>query len=219
MATTRLRQTTELLRRAALRLARPRAPVPRPHTLELPTQEQEEALLDRLILGGWEQGCWLDEHIATAALDAAGQRALFHAVADRVPLHREEALAAAGHHVPEMLPRYDAGPPDTCWVVLTQRCDLIKGLRQEPTVALARVMRWEAPDARSHTRRSLCLIRDEGLTAWVADLRESIVVPKTALGAYDARQCLSDAPKVRRRFAFDSPTASGAVRYLPRSSA
>lgn len=165
--------------------------------------EEEEALVDALILDGWEQGCWLDETVAKHSLNAEQQRTLFEVTAQRPGVHRELALAGQGHEIPETLPQDSKELPDVLWLVVTQRCDLIKGLRHEPTVALIRTTKWTAQAAKDKTRRSpyLYTVRQHDGSAWVADFRETIVVPKAVLTKYRARQCLDDGTAVRRRFA------------------
>jgi hypothetical protein len=192
-----------MLRRLLGRLW-PRRPAPAPPVGDIAriSEPDEEALVDRLILDGWEQGCWLPDGIGRHSLDAAAQRALFVACAGRRPLHRETALAERGP-IPETRPQDLTPPDDQVWLVTTQRCDLIKGLSQEPVVGLVRAARWLLPEARDRTRRSasLFIARIEGGWAWVADFRETIVVPKTALNGYPARQCLPDGDDARRGFA------------------
>jgi len=162
----------------------------------------EEALIDALILRGWEQGCWLDDSVAAHSLNARQQRALFAATAERPVVHREQHLAAQGHSIPETLPQNPDQPDDIAWVIVTQRCDLIKGLRHEPTVALVRATRWTVQEAKEKQRTPyLYTVRTQGDSAWVADFREMITIPKAVLREYQPRQCLGDGMKPRRRFA------------------
>lgn len=165
--------------------------------------EDEEALVDTLLLKGWEQGCWLDDRVAAHSMNAQQQRALFAATAQRLAVHREQHLAGQGCTIPEMLPHNSDEPDGVIWVIVTQRCDLIKGLRQEPTVTLVRATKWAAQDAKDKARRSphLYVMHKQGDGVWVADFRELIIVPKAALKDYQPRQCLSDGIKARRQFA------------------
>lgn len=176
-------------------------PPPPPAGILGPAEEQ--ALLDDLILGCWEQGCWLGEGIADLALDGPAQHALFAAAEGLAPLHREAALAATGHAIPELLAADPADPDPAAWLVLTQRCDLIKGLGQEPTVALVRMGRLPLAEARDRTRRSASfyLARATPEWGWVADFRQAIAIPKAALRGRPPQQCLADGAEARRRFA------------------
>lgn len=162
----------------------------------------EHALVDYLILEGWEQGCWLPDCVAKYSIDAASQRALFEACRYREPVHREELLTETSA-VPETLHQHAEAPHDQIWIVATQRCDLIKGLQAEPVVTLIRATKWAVQQAKDQTRRSpyLYLLRIMDKDAWVADFREVIVVPKAALQAYPARQILENGDTTRRRFA------------------
>lgn len=169
----------------------------------LPSSEEEEALVDAMILQGWEQGCWLNDSVAAYSLDARQQRAVFVATAQRLPIHREQYLADQGFTIPETLPQDGDEPDDVIWVVVTQRCDMIKGLRQEPAITLVRATKCAAREAKEKTRRSpyLYTIRAQGESAWVADFREIITIAKAILKGYQPRQCLRDGIKPRRRFA------------------
>ena len=159
-------------------------------------------MIDALILQGWEQGCWLDDSVAAYSLNAWQQRALFGATEERPVVHREQQLADQGREILETLPHDHDQPDDIIWVIVTQRCDLIKGLRHEPTVALVRVTRWTVREVKDKQRTPyLYTVRTQGDSAWVADFREIITIPKAVLREYQPRQCLGDGIKLRRRFA------------------
>lgn len=167
------------------------------------SEPEEERLLDALIRDGWEQGCWVEGTVATHALAPAELRRLMDACSSRDKIHREQAFIDHDLEIPESIPQSEDDPGDTAWVILNQRCDLIKGLHYEPTVTLARTTKMLAADATDKTRRSvtLHLVRTNGQFSWVVDLREVITIPKTALLDQAARQSLPDDITARGEFA------------------
>lgn len=169
----------------------------------LPTIEEEREVVTNLITQGWEQGCWVPDRIARHFLSAASQRAWLEVCGNRSRVHLEQELSDQGLPVPETIPQDTQCPDDTIWIVVSQRCDIIKGLRDEPIVSLIRATKWAALDARKITRRSanLSIARMQGDDAWVADFREAITIPKTALAAHTARQCMPTDESFRREFA------------------
>jgi len=184
--------------------ARTSGSAPRTTIIGVLPSDQEQGLIDTMLLDGWEQGCWLTDSVSQYSLDAASQHALFDAVAENAPLHREQYWEEQHANIPEALPCDPSQPEEVIWIIVTQRCDLIKGLSQEPTVQLVRATRWLRREAEDRTYNSsyLHIMRVDDIYAWVADFRRLIVVPKTVLRSHQARQCLAHNVDVRRRFSF-----------------
>ncbi len=144
----------------------------------------------------------MPEAIADHSLNASSQRELFEACKGRTLVHLESDLNEQGC-VPETLPQDPEQPDDSIWIVISQRCDLIKGLSAEPTVALVRATKEPVHEATGRTRRSSwqTIVRRQNGYAWVADLREIAIIPKTLLQDFKPRQCLPEGDDERRRFA------------------
>lgn len=167
------------------------------------TLDEERMLVGKLLTEGWEQGCWLPDSITQHSLDAASQRRLLDTCGTRSRLHLEEELLAQGKQVPETIPQDEQCPDDTVWLLASQRCDVIKGLRDEPLVSLIRATKRHRTDAQQLARKSpnLSIARVEGDDAWVVDFREVITIPKAALASFQVRQCLPSDEQFRREFA------------------
>lgn len=70
------------------------------------------------------------------------------------------------------------------WVVLTQRCDLVRALRVEPLVEVARAVRIEGDAvaaAKAGSPRFVAFAPAEGGGVWAADLRQRASMPKPQL--------------------------------------
>ncbi len=162
---------------------------------------EEEKLLDQLIRDCWEQGCWLPSNISNQSMSASTQAALFAACEHRAPMHRE------AHHatVPNTRVQDERDPDDDIWLVVSQRCDIIQGLRREPAVTLVRAIKMLTQDAKGKTHRSpnFYLARTGENHSWVADFRQMITIPKFALAEHAARQCLPNGDMYRRDFALN----------------
>ncbi len=160
----------------------------------------ETALLTHIVNQCWEQGCWLPNEIANSSLDAASQAELLRQSKKLKRIHGE----GLGIEVPESQPSDEQDPEeDEIWIVTTQRCDLIKSRNQEPFATCIHAKKYVTNNALTKTARSstLFLVRDNGEHAWVADLRQTINIPKAELLNYRAKQCLPNDKHVRRRFA------------------
>lgn len=160
----------------------------------------ETELLTQIVLECWEQGCWLPNEIANSSLDAASQAELLRHSKKLKRIHGE----GLGIDVPESRASDERDPEeDEIWIVTTQRCDLIKSRNQEPLITCIRAKKYTTDDATRKTARSstLFLVRDNGEHAWVADLRQTINIPKDVLLNHQASQCLPNDKRIRRQFA------------------
>lgn len=180
-------------------------PSERPHgstgALQVSTV-QEEKLLDHLITEVWEQGCWLPSAVIKNALTPKDQIKLVEEYAGRKNMHREALFP----DIPEKRRQDDLNPEDDIWILTSQRCDIIKSLQREPIVTCVRATKCTSKQARGKTNNgrhnTLYTVRDDGTSAWVADFRQVIFLPKSILIQHHARQCLPDG-KARRDFAYN----------------
>jgi len=165
------------------------------------TEEQEVALLDAILTGGYDQGCFLqpepgdllpagDLAATDAVLNALDERQLAPSASAADPFE-DDALVAA--------PVVDE---DAGYVVLTQRCDLVRPLISEPFVELAAVHIERDKDAIAVAKRNsprAIFVADHPEGAWVADLRRRAVIAKDRLSAYRPRQMVA-AGEPHKRF-------------------
>jgi hypothetical protein len=156
-------------------------------------------VLDRILASGIDQGSYLRP--ARDQLAVLGDEALGRLHAD--VSGRPECGPAVDDPYPDKDPpsaAIDGDEPG--WVVLMQRCDLIRDYRVEPLVELARAEpvtdRRILDQARSNSPRYVFLAeRPDG--AWVVDLRRRAWLPKHLLPGHDSCQPLPDA-RARKRF-------------------
>lgn len=70
------------------------------------------------------------------------------------------------------------------WVILTQRCDLVRAFVSEPLVELARAATLDGPAAaasKTNSPRSVFFAEAEGGGVWAVDLRQRAWIPKMRL--------------------------------------
>jgi len=158
----------------------------------------EREVLDRILASGIDQGAFVrpPQHQLAVVADERLARLL----------RDVSARASCSPGVED--PFFDRDPPqgpidgdEPGWVVLTQRCDLIRAYRIEPLVELARAEPVTDRDildqARSNSPRYIVLAeRPDG--AWVIDLRRRAWLPKHLLPDQDAVQPLATA-RARKR--------------------
>lgn len=162
------------------------------------TEEEERDLLRAILNGGWDQGCFILE--ATAGdlitdpelwLQRMDQRARLADITDPDP--HPNGLAHADP------------PADTGFVIVTQRCDLIRDLQREPLVELApcrKVKGGELDEAGKNSPRYVLVNRPPGKSGWIIDLRRRVWLPKTRLPELGKPlQALPDNPTERAQFA------------------
>jgi hypothetical protein len=166
------------------------------------TQEDERALLERLIAAGWGPGCWL-QGIEDRLLGGSPQDIVdfLDACSNRPPLPREKFE----YEDPEPwgFPCTAIDSSDPVFVVVTQRCDIACDLRSEPVVEVARA----------------CLVTDKGRikplywrstrlvpidpradSTHCLDLRTRYLLPKVDLDELPAQQALPPDHVTRARF-------------------
>lgn len=147
-------------------------------------EQSEREILDRILRGGWDLG------------------AVFSLVGDRTPpplsptciwvLH--EKLGSRPALYPDGPDPFEAEPPprghhpdaSDAYIVLNQRCDLIKGIAKEPLVKVAPARpiadRDLAASIANRTNATHAFLeRDADGRVWASDLRMSGYVPKTWL--------------------------------------
>jgi hypothetical protein len=165
------------------------------------TESDEVELLDSILTGGYDQGCFVDPepHDLLPAGDLAATDAVLAALEERqlapsasaADPFQEEALAAVG------VDDVNGG-----YVVLTQRCDLVRPLITEPFVELAAVHVERDKDAIAVAKRNsprAIFVADHPGGACVADLRRRAVIAKDRLPAHTPRQMV-EAGEPHKRF-------------------
>lgn len=162
------------------------------------TEADERIILDRILASGVDQGCFLrpsldqlavvgDERLGRLLQDVSSRPACRPSISD--PYADEDP------------PTSDIDGDEPGWVVLTQRCDLIRAYQVEPLVELARVAvvtdERILQQARSNSPRYVLLAeRPDG--AWVIDLRHRGWLPKHLLPDQVVVRPVSDARAVKR---------------------
>jgi hypothetical protein len=134
--------------------------------------EEEQRTLDRILAAGIDQGWFLrageDELVIPSPAEAEH---LHRLAAQREPVHPAEQDPWATRPPPaEAIPGTESG-----WVVLTQRCDLIRNYRLEPLVEVARATLLDgatAAAAKSNSPRLIAFAEAENGAVWAADLRQ-----------------------------------------------
>jgi hypothetical protein len=167
------------------------------------TPEDEATLLKQLTEAGWEAGCWL--RLPPERLVSANQQEISSFVA---ALRDREgfARAAVADPYPNGRPHEPIEGDEACFVILSQRCDIVGLLKAEPLIELAPA--------------SYCTSKDRIKTGWknsprefpveptssatfMVDLRYRFFLPKIDLAELEPKQALPiDEPEyqVRQRF-------------------
>jgi hypothetical protein len=149
-------------------------------------EPDEVKLLDAILTGGYDQGCFLrpnDDDLLPAS-DPATVSAVFAALTARELAPSPSADDPFEHDAltAQMLTEDAPG-----FIVLTQRCDLVRSLKVEPFVELVAVELVRDTNAVSVAKRNSprsIFIADHPEGAWVADLRCRAVLAKDRLSAY-----------------------------------
>ena len=167
--------------------------------------DAEGELLDHILASGWEQGCLLDlgDGLRPPAFSPGAIRLLL----DRLDGREARYPSGADPFEAKPLTQSDPGEREEGYLVVSQRCDLIKGIATEPLVSVGYAFRCQpgslvsAARARtSATHLYLCDVSDGN--AWLLDLRSLGYVPKTWLSER-APIHLIEPGLARRRFARD----------------
>lgn len=164
-------------------------------------EQDEIALLDAILTGGYDQGCFLrpDGSDLLPAGDLSAMDAVIAALDER-RLSPSATVADPYEHEPLATRAMDDERPG--FVVVTQRCDLVRPLISEPFVELAAVELARDKDAISVAKRNsprAIFVADHPDGAWVADLRRRAVLAKDRLTAYPPVQ-LVEAGEPHKRF-------------------
>ena len=164
-----------------------------------------EALVAKVLAGGFEQGCLLplDAREFVISTDE-GMEELASRWA-KVDGSAQQRLLQHEREVTPGLPQGKLTGVSEGFVILTQQCDLARQPAQEPTFEAVRVHSQQAKGA--STLRSLrswrhLAIADVDERTLVADSRCRILFDKRALLTFDAIQALPDEKNQRRRFAW-----------------
>jgi hypothetical protein len=163
--------------------------------------DEEQEVLHQILRSGVDQGCFCrpgDDDLLTPShgelqrfLDAAEDR-------PDVALTEEDPWAVTE------LPTSGIEADEPGWVVLPQRCDLVRCYRREPLVEVARgrliTEPGEARAARLNSPRWVAFADGPGKSSWAADLRHRAVIAKHRL--LDQPDLVQPIPDSRRRKQF-----------------
>lgn len=167
--------------------------------------QSEVDLLDQILTNGWDQGCLLElqDGLQPPALSPQSIRLLLRHLDSRD--RRYPSDGTSDPFETEPLPQGDPGDRKEGYLVLSQRCDLIKGIAAEPLVSVGHAFCCDhaslVPAARSGSSAThLHLCDTSGDEAWLLDLRSLGYVPKTWLSNRLPTHLISPGLS-RRRFA------------------
>lgn len=172
--------------------------IERIHALD---EQQEGELLDDILTGGYDQGCFLRPEVSDLlpTTDPAVTDAVLGALVER---GTKASPTAADPFEHDALPTGEAAGTERGYVVVTQRCDLVRSLSVEPFVELAGVELVRDKDAIGIAKRNsprFIFVADHPEGAWVADLRRRVVLAKDRLPKYPALQLVA-AGEPHKRF-------------------
>jgi len=163
------------------------------------TREAEIELLRSILKGGWDQGCFVVEST------------IGEPIADTAVWLDEMAARERVGEIPDVDPHpqglaHTDPPADIGFVILTQRCDLLRDLQREPLVEFApcrEVKGDELNEASKNSPRYVLVYRPtQAGFGWTIDLRSRIWLPKTRIPEFGKPlQALSDHATERAQFA------------------
>lgn len=163
-------------------------------------KEQEEKILNEILEKGFDQGCLIRPPTDALLSSPAECEALLAGLGDR---EKQEATAE-DPFLDEEIPQDAITGDDPAYVVLTQRCDLVRGFRDEPVVELARAIRvGKDSGMRTMAKRNsprylfLCDVEDG---SWIVDLRNRAHLPKHRLPPCDPAPLVIEAGLPRQDF-------------------
>lgn len=164
----------------------------------------EGELLNQILTSGWDQGCLLElgDGVQLPATSPPAIRLLLERLDGREARYPSEGLADPFETEP--LAQGNPGEREEGYLILSQRCDLIKGIATEPLVSVGLAFRCDraslvsaARAGSSATHLYLCNVGHG--EAWLLDLRSLGYVPKTWLSDRDPIH-LIEPGLARRRF-------------------
>lgn len=161
------------------------------------SETEERAVLNAVLSTGFDQGWLLRPKPGELLRDASVVDSVLEQIAGR-PQARPDVEDPWRDGSP--LPAKDLGE-EPGWVILTQRCDLIRGYTLEPLVELVRAVRVvdrnEARKARINSTR-LISIESDDVGLWAADMRTRAWLPKHLLPLVDAQPVVASAASHKR---------------------
>jgi hypothetical protein len=170
---------------------------------EAVTQQEEVELLKRLIENGWEAGCWLRPNagqLLTATQEEITE--FLEALRGRPGFARD----AAEDPFPNGRPQEPIEGREPCYIILSQRCDIVGVLKNEPLVELAPAVlctdKGRIKNAWRNSPRDFPIDPRVDET-FVVDLRYRYFITKLDLASLTPQQALpADEPeyKIRERF-------------------
>jgi hypothetical protein len=98
------------------------------------TPEQEAELLKRLNDEGWEPGCWIRPD---AELIVRTTQPEVDSFLEEMRMRKNPQRGIFADHFPDGLPRAPIEGDAPCYIVLSQRCDIVNTFTKEPLIELA----------------------------------------------------------------------------------
>ncbi len=164
------------------------------------TQQKEKGLLKSLVEDGWEGGCWIrptPELILTATQVEITE--FLEALSKRPKFQRK----AVPEPYPDGRPQEGIDSEDPCYVILSQRCDIVSPLKTEPLVELAPAAfctdKERIKNTWKNSPREFPVDRKKHPT-FIVDLRYRFFISKLDLAGMPCKQALPLDENVRRRF-------------------
>ena len=158
----------------------------------------EVELLNKIVLEGFDQGCFLRPE-AEDLIEVSEQAEILNVCADRARAsYSEEDPFAESPVVESSIEGLDSG-----FVIVSQRCDLVRCLRDEPLVELAQADHNEDRAVISIASKNsprLLHLADSQDGAWIVDLRKRAAIPKVLLPKHEVVLPIP-AGRARRDFA------------------
>jgi hypothetical protein len=170
---------------------------------EAVTQKEEAELLKGLTESGWEAGCWVrppSEQILTATHQEVGD--FLEQLRSRKGFGREPI----DDPFPNGLPHEPIEGEEPCYVVLTQRCDIVGLLKVEPLVELAPASICRSKERIANAWRNSPRdfpIDPRADESFLLDLRYRFFMSKLDLAELTPKQALPEEEseyKIRQRF-------------------
>ena len=140
-------------------------------------------MLSRIVKSGFDQGCFI-RPTDGQLLDVTTQ-------AEILDVHSERGGQRYDVEDPYGLNPIDMAPVDGTdpgYVIISQRCDLVKCLRDEPFVELARATYITDRALISQAKKNspqIIFLAEDGNGAWVFDLRRRALLPKHCLDDFE----------------------------------
>jgi hypothetical protein len=143
------------------------------------TEPQEQAIIDAIAAAGWDAGCWfrVDDDRLVRASGATVDSFVDHL------RDRRRVRSLVDDPFPDGLDHSPIEGDEPCWIVISQQCDLLASMTEEPFVELARAYRYDDKGKAGNwwVNSSRLFPLDPKDKSWVIDLRHRGSMPKDQL--------------------------------------